>query len=586
MAIDVSGLGAIPIEAPTDISGLGAVPIQEGIGTEAEELAKRLGMALGGVGEQFGRGVGAFGAQAANLLNPQLRALAAGVQKTLPWMPSPPQQLLGQVPVPQAPSGVIGRGAYQAGQAAPLLTTGIGEAEAIGAPIMRGVEEAVPAIGRAAEEVPTLARQLYRSLLARPTTAAARTAGMGAYGAIMSPQDRLRGALTGAMYGMGGEVAAPVMGAVGRGITWPLRAVSKALGPQQYSEKLLETMGNAKGVPIQQRMENNAKSLASDIKDSFSRKKAQANNMYSQVTDKVKDDNIYKEDIPERGYISTPAKVTETYTGNLSKANDDFLRKPTFENAHKLQNVLGVESAKPYTDTVGREKAEGYYNARQALKSDMDTYLRKNYPGTNLANQYQNASDFYRDQVVPYKASKKIRQISTGEITNPKAINTVFANPEPTEADKAEGFLIRDVMNNIGQDAKHKVVYSELGKLEGKLTPEKLINAYNNLGNKGLGSYITPDMQEQMSALQSKVRMKNIAKMLPSLGLGYFLVPRHYGGAAELGGALGGAALTPNLLRAFRTSAGRTIPRTTKRAISPYYRLLSQALLAQQAGGQ
>jgi len=198
------------------------------------------------------------------------------------------------------------------------------------------------------------------------------------------------------------------------------------------------------------------------------------------------------------------------------------MQNPTLQNAHNLRSQLGSEirilqkkDSIGGLDSSGRSDLNNYIGAKSSLDSDMNNYLSSIDP--SIAQQYQAANLNWRQNVAPYTARPKIAQMAKGTPENIGNISTAFKNPSPN---------VQQIISHLPQQTQNQILYSELGKYTPSKSAQNLVNSFNQLDQKGLSSYITPELESSMSALQSKI---NAAKGL------------QYAGGFGLGGALGHA---------------------------------------------
>jgi len=362
----------------------------------------------------------------------------------------------------------------------------------------RGVAEGVPLAG-------SLARALGGSGWA--STAARQGIGNTIGGAVFNPNDAAQGAQN------AGEISLGLSG-LGLGGKMLGSAVS-AIRPQQYAEQFLQNLGGGNS------LENNAQSLAQDLQTSFQKQKEAGNALYRPVWDSVGSGSIYDGiDKTNSSYLNLPKSVTNSLTPNLKTLENQFLSAPTFQNAHVLQSQMGSEirslSSGDYQTKIA---AQNMQTAQNALRSDMQNHLsnldsiNKNSFGqpTSLAQQYNVASQNWAQNVAPYLENKNISAIATGDVTNPRNITNIFKNPEPE---------VQKVVDDMGPQANSKILYAELGKQLKNLTPEGLQSAISGLENKGLSSYVTPEVSQQSQILAGKIAKRNLAQQASGFALG------------------------------------------------------------------
>lgn len=417
----------------------------------------------------------------------------------------------------------IGRGLGEIGTFAAALPLG-GEALA-GA-------KGLPLIGKAAEwlagagKLPSLARGI---------------GGTALYGTATSP-DRMAGAERGVLAGGIGE-ALPIAG----------KAIG-AITPQRLTDTIMNTLSKGRG------LEENSKSLASDIKQAYKRNQMQAQAQYGNLFKQAGDTDISKE-IPGSGiapiesYKNMPNydDVVNSYLPNTKILHSNFEENPTVENAHKLQAQLGSDLRKLYSmprDTATFEKMQHYQNALNNLRNDASITLLAKDPTGALNDQYADATRFYRNKIVPYRSDTKLFKIATGKVTNPQNISSIFARPDANTA---------SIMQDLPKNTNNKILYSEIGKRL-NITPSKLTDEVAKLDKKGLSTYITPELENNLEKLGIRTKRAELLQRLTGFGLGA-ITPRWLGVRdtipEQMIGGLLGAGLAPRATRV----AGALLPR-------------------------
>ena len=113
-----------------------------------------------------------------------------------------------------------------------------------------------------------------------------------------------------------------------------------------------------------------------------------------------------------------------------------------------------------------------FYRGQKILKNDMQNYLKARTPG--LAQDYKDAATFHKKEVVPYH-DKRMRDMATGKVTDPRNVTTLFKNPEKD---------VRKVVGDLGQKGTDQILYNEL--YERNPTPEKILDNYAKLDERGI----------------------------------------------------------------------------------------------------
>jgi hypothetical protein len=443
-------------------------------------------------------------------------------------------------------TGDPSRLAYRVGRGAGEVGTFLGAGELGGAAL--GAARALPAVGRAAE---TLAAPGVIPGIAR------RVLGTGAYGAAVSP-DREKGLAMGLAGGALGEIP----GLAARGIT--------AASPQALTESIMKTLGKGKS------LEENSKSLASDIKNAYEKNEEAASELYNPIFDRLGDRSIYYSRVKSPEFYKYMDKnIVNDYLPDLKRLHNKFMENPTLKNAHTLQSQLRIEISKisknPFKDLRDTGIMQNYQEARKNLKFDMDHFLDYRDKTGELVHDYDAATEFFKNNVAPYKTSKSLAKIATGKITNPRNIADTFKNPNED---------IMKVVKDIGDEGKNKILYSEIGKRLA-MTPEKLTNEIAKLDTKGLTSYITPELHGQIDKLAPRIAARTGLQRAAGFALGASLGGGQVG--RELMGAGAGAAFSPSIMRFL----GRALPiKGAAKGVGKITPAIRTALLAQYLGGQ
>lgn len=462
------------------------------------------------------------------------------------------------------PTGDPSRLAYKVGGGLGDIASFLGAGELGGAALASG--RGLPLLGRAAEAL---------------GGGAGRILGTGAYGAATTPDSRVRGGLIGLAGGTLGEALPALAG------------LAKYASPQRLTDSIMNYIRGGRSV------EENAQSLAADIKKSFETKQGEASDLYSPLFDSVGDSSIYGnlvrptklgvkldpsfksivETSPMReidgnivnlpqDYKNLDKEITDSYLPDTRKLHNKFIDNPTIQNAHDLQSQLGFDirnlSKKPIKDKTDNMDLQNWNRARKNLQQDVHGFLNVKDNTGDLSKMYEDATNYYRENLAPYLTNKNIAKIAKGKVTNPSNIASIFKFPEEE---------VTKVVNDLGDEGKKKIIYSGLTKKVG-LTSQDLVNQINGLEKKGLESYITPNLQMQLDKLPARMGAKTALQRAAGLGLGLATIPRAAGIGAEIGGGIGAAALTPAIMRSLQ----RNLP------IAPIARGISKAYPAIRKG--
>lgn len=460
------------------------------------------------------------------------------------------------IPTPTYGSG----SAYNVGNFAGNAAAFMGGGEALDA--ARGAAEGLPLVGQAAS---ALGGSNFLPGLAR------RVIGTGVYGAATNPSDPTTGAAEGVGMSVGGDLIPGAASLIGKAAPY--------IRPQQYAEQMMNTLGGGKS------LEDNAQSLAQDIQNAYQQRKWEASALYSPIFDSLGNNSIYDGLNPAlNSYPNVGNSILQDITKdrNINALHQEFAANPTLQNAHNLQSQLGTSIRKLQANdnrgnlsVADRGVLQAQQTAQGAVQNDINTFLTSKNP--QLANQYNIANQNYAANVVPYIENPKIASIAKGDVTNPRNIATIFKNPEPET---------QQVVNDIGEPANQKILYSQLGKLQSNLTPERLQQGFAGLDKAGLSSYMTPNLSDQLNMLSTRINNRNYAQSGAGLLLGGAL--GHASGLpfAETGGAGAGALASRAAMRGIQkalpiNSIANFLSNTTPAA----YHIARNATLANTLNG-
>lgn len=420
----------------------------------------------------------------------------------------------------------------------PMAKTGQGTAYNVGNVLgnvgaFMGGGEVLDTARLGAEELPYVGK-LAQLLGNNPI--ANRAVGTALYGVAENPNNRAMGGAE----GVGGSLLAETL-PYGLG---KVAQASNYFRPNTYMQSILNGLGGG------QNLEDATKSVLNSVKNSYESQLGAANDLYNPVYNIVRDRDIYNQGlrpdpnifgtpINKGQYQNLPPKVFENYSNDLDELHQNFLNNPTFDNAHKLQSQLGVESAKlkegsgsPDVSTINA--ISSLNKARTALKGDMSSFL--NNESSNLAQQYNDASDYFKNNVVPYRANQKIFDIATGDLTNvkPSSLANIFASPSDN---------VSTVINDMPQESINNLLYTKLGQRVPSSNPDAFMRNFNSLPQQGLGSYISPELQTQVSNLQNRMNARNSLQMALGGLLGAGASAGHGGAPVSVGLGLLGAGI-------------------------------------------
>jgi hypothetical protein len=300
-----------------------------------------------------------------------------------------------------------------------------------------------------------------------------------------------------------GRIAGNIGGAVGLGELSGARAglvgLAKLASPESHAKNIMDTLSGGKS------FEENAKSLAEDIKNGYQNATSQGKALYKPVFDELGDQKL---PVENTSYSGLGDEIYNYYDRALQKMHTRFNADPTLQNAHNLQSQLGsairdlekteIKSGLRPSD---RSALSAYSDAQNSIRNDINDFVAQK--NSMLANQYNIATENWAKNVVPYIENPKMSQIAKGDITNPRAISNLFKNPE-SETLK--------IVEDLGPESKNKILYAELGKQKSTMNAEKLAKSLEKLDTQGLSAYVTPELEDLSSALSKKLFIRKLGK--------------------------------------------------------------------------
>jgi hypothetical protein len=206
---------------------------------------------------------------------------------------------------------------------------------------------------------------------------------------------------------------------------------------------------------------------------------------------------------------------------------EDFMRSPSYSNAHTLQSDLGSAygKLKHSTDRLDKQMAGGYASARRALRKDIVNSLNAG-GAEEAATAYRNATNLFKDTVAPFREARKpVRDIvnkrGLSEV-NPENIHNIMKN-EDEALNAIKPFLSERGSESILANAlKPGYNYSPTSGLS--VDAKKLLETLNNVNKKGFNEFITPSHKRAISSIEKSLtrskRAKSIAKYLGGASVG------------------------------------------------------------------
>ncbi len=327
---------------------------------------------------------------------------------------------------------------------------------------------------------------------------ARRLLGTSMAGALENPNDRMEGAAKGALWaGVGESVPLALKG---------IHQAAEFIHPQAFTNKLVAS-----------------------IKNAYETSKADAKKQYGQVLG-----NIGSEKIKAQTYPQLHQDILTAFDAKLKDLHQDFTNNSSLEKAHQLQSQLGSKigqlSTSKHIDIHTHNAITHLKQARAALQTDINSFLQQTHP--DLFNQYQQATRFYKNTVIPYHAENFISKIAQGDIKTaaPKKLNNVLTTLSEKES--------------LPSDHTLKMAHQQL---ESKMNRGKMTS--------------------------------QLASLLAGAGLGELA---HPGGFGALGGLVGGGAAHHYVLPKLLDLATNPYATQQIKNLKIPYQLLMKSLIANQ----
>lgn len=297
---------------------------------------------------------------------------------------------------------------------------------------------------------------------------APQIAGWSALGAVGNPNNLQKGLAEGAIGGAIGESVAPAFRGIGKLADY----LSEKFYPEKFSKELVDKL--RKNYEL--------------IEDKSSEK-------YNTVLDK------YKKDVPEN-YLYNPKETTykiDPYflsDRDLETEYKNFLKSPTIDNAHSLKSSMGslAHDLDSYNSSpTERRMGRNLKDVKDQFGNIINNVLESKNP--NDASLYREASDYFRDNLAPYRENKKLYDIVS---SNTREI-------DPSDLSKA----LADVSNQTKVPENHYIAQAN-EELEKRLFGGKILG--KTLQKTPGGQMIAPGM----ASILSSQLIRNSASKLQS----------------------------------------------------------------------
>jgi len=140
--------------------------------------------------------------------------------------------------------------------------------------------------------------------------------------------------------------------------------------------------------------------------------------------------------IPPKSALDNRAMITANSQSRHNRALNDYIQKPTLENAHWAQSELG--SLERHMDAIADKNGltptqhktlKAVKKARADIKKEM---FSENALGSNpeLGQKYQDLSNKYREEVVPYTRLEELTETEKKKMLPKNAVNKLLKDDQ------------------------------------------------------------------------------------------------------------------------------------------------------------
>lgn len=333
--------------------------------------------------------------------------------------------------------------------------------------------------------------------------------------------------------------------AIEHGAVPALKKAYEYLQPGKKAESIMQELGGGA-----ETAEQNAEQLGKRIKTSHDSALKEALDSKKNVMGKVSDEKLFDPKTSKVKYVTKQFEDDE-----LTKLHENFGKNPTFKNADELQSELG--------NAIGEYKHESKIRklknsekkdfklvkeTRDKLNKFQDSFLESR--GDNLKNEYDTFKRKYRENVVPYKSVKSIKDFLVDKekgLTKAKIASTF------KEAEKSSS--VKKILEDIGPSGKNNILFNALIGSHAA-GPEALAQAIEKARKVGgYEKYITPEIKKMGEQLASQTKYSgHIANALKGLA--------GYGAGSFVGGPIAGIA---GAMAPFAVKGAKTLYKASKK---------------------
>jgi len=260
-------------------------------------------------------------------------------------------------------------------------------------------------------------------------------------------------------------------------------------------------------------MQQQAKEIAGDIKNSFEDVTSRVNERYSEIWNHP---NIQGEkfEFPhfKQDYKASPVDYTQGT--DLYNSYQVMRKDPSLENMHNFKQELGGEIG--WLNKQGkrllpedRKLLDNYRKQYKAISTDIDNAISKAAP--ELKGKYAEAGQYWLQEKYPYYLHKDLLKMGKGQLENPKfsTIKSIFKSPSPE---------MQKVANDLGEEGKTKIAHIGMGNISRKNTAKNIISAQERLETNAMEGYLPQQHHQEIERVRGQVESeKQIAQQQEQL---------------------------------------------------------------------
>lgn len=269
---------------------------------------------------------------------------------------------------------------------------------------------------------------------------------------------------------------------------------------------------------------------ANQIKNEATSMQAITDDMYKPVNQKYND---FPVTVTPKKYMQSAGVNRSDLYPDAKIIYDRFMNEPNFKNLHDLQSKLGKDWARISKSPATEEKAQLFKNLRGSLQDKVQNFLSKD---KEALSQYNNASNFAKDNLYPYYATPTLRSIGKGKLNQKpqvlaksiqKGIDRTVGKEERSLI--PEGHPLRNHLNDLNKrlnfgHAMEFAIPAATGTALGELTHPGLgglIGGPSALGGAALSKIASKYGAPNMTSFMQNPMVENIfRKTSPLLYLG------------------------------------------------------------------